>query len=90
MSITTAFILGIVSVIVFAVMVLAILAFFKVLRLNKDLKELNNNLVNNVNELFGSINSNFEELNNSIQNTKDEIYRTMDSRFNKFETKIKG
>ena len=81
MSTTIAFILGIIAVIIFACIVMGIISFFKVIKLNKKVVELETSINNNIGEVYNSITqlSNdlygiFSNLEKSTNNNINEVY----------------
>lgn len=87
--------LGIGSVVFITSVIIAVLSFVKLGKLNKRIKEIELNLSNNVDYIYNEINRNSEldnrRIDGEISRTDsliDTVYRTMDSRFDKLETKL--
>ena len=78
------FILGMSIVVVIAVAVVAVMAFVKVSRTNKEI----NNLQLNIDELHRVIGQEIEVQNRERDTIVNDIYRTIDSRLDKFENKL--
>lgn len=88
METTIAFILGIGFTTLIAFVVLGVIAFFKVLTLNKRIDDLQTGINSNSNDLWTTVNTNHEETFTEIGRVHDEINRGLDSRLNKLENKI--
>ena len=87
--------LGIGSVVFITLVVIAVLSFVKLGKLNRQIRELETNLYENIESIYNEINRNSELDNRRIDgeisrtdNLIDTVYRTMDSRFDKLETKL--
>jgi len=78
------FILGMSIVVVIAVAVVAVMAFVKVSRTNKEI----NNLQLNIDDLHRVIGHEIEIQNRERDNIVNDIYRTIDSRLDKLESKL--
>ena len=78
------FILGMSIVVVIAVAVVAVMAFVKVSRTNKEI----NNLQLNIDELHRVIGLEIEIQNRERDKIVNDIYRTVDSRLDKLEAKL--
>jgi hypothetical protein len=87
--------LGIGSVVLITSVVIAVLSFVKLSKLNKHIKEVETNLYSSVENIYNDINRNIEldnrRIDGEINRTDtliDTVYRTMDSRFDRLETKL--
>lgn len=78
------FILGMSIVVVIAVAVVAVMAFVKVSRTNKEI----NNLQLNIDELHRVIGQEIDNQNRERGALANDIYRTIDSRLDKLESKL--
>ncbi len=78
------FILGMSIVVVIAVAVVAVMAFVKVSRTNKEI----NNLQLNIDELHRVLGQEIENQNRERDTITNDIYRTIDSRLDKLENKL--
>ena len=68
MSTTIAFILGIMSVIVFAAIVMGVIAFFKVIKLKKKVVGVEESMNNSANQLYTRIDTETSDLYHNITN----------------------
>ncbi len=82
------FILGMSVVVVIAVAVVAVSAFVKVSRTNKDIKDQFEALYRDVDNLHRIIGQENENQNRERDTIINDIYRTIDSRFDKLESKF--
>lgn len=93
------FVLGIATMVTITILVLGVIAFFKVIKLKKvtdfKLKELNeyikNESIENLHQhddIRDEIQKRNEEISTEIVKTKDEFYKAMDSRLEKLEQKL--
>ena len=87
--------LGIGSVVFIISVVIAVISFFKLEKLNKQIKEIETNLHENITVIYNEINRNCEldnrRIDGEIDRTDklaDEIYRTIDSRLDKLEARL--
>ncbi len=78
------FILGMSIVVVIAVAVVAVMAFVKVSRTNKEI----NNLQLNIDELHRVIGQEIDNQNRERDTITNDVYRTIDSRLDKLESKL--
>ena len=92
---TISFVLGMASVVVVAIAIVAVVALFKVVRLNKRLIELENNQYTEIQHIYNNIEQHSIMDNRRIDGEidrvniiADNVYKTMDSRFDKLETKL--
>jgi hypothetical protein len=100
---TISFILGMSSVVVIAIAVVAVTGFFKVRNVEKQFnnyeqnfmvefdsrtKEIHDNINYVNNDLNRRIDEEGNELNRRIDNTEREIFSQLDSRLDKLETKL--
>ena len=82
------FILGMSIVVVIAVAVVAVSAFVKVSKTNKDIKDQFEALYRDVDNLHRVIGQENENQNRERDTIINDIYRTIDSRFDKLESKF--
>ena len=82
------FILGMSVVVVIAVAIVAVSAFVKVSRTNKDIKDQFEALYRDVDNLHRVIGQENENQNRERDTIINDIYRTIDSRFDKLESKF--
>ena len=87
--------LGIGSVVFITLVVITVLSFVKLAKLNKQIKEIETNLYENIKSVYNEINRNSELNNRRIDGESDrtntmvdDIYRTIDSRLDKLEVKL--
>lgn len=95
MNIVIAFILGIVFVFVCVVMTLAIIAFFKVIKLNKRMNDFELSISNEIGLIYDQIKLEKNELerqitdvNSSLSNNVNELYNQLNINVNELDTKI--
>ena len=82
------FILGMSVVVVIAVAIVAVSAFVKVSKTNKDIKDRFEALYRDVDNLHRLIGQENENQNRERDTIINDIYRTIDSRFDKLESKF--
>ena len=82
------FILGMSVVVVIAVAIVAVSAFVKVSKTNKDIKDRFEALYRDVDNLHRVIGQENENQNRERDTIINDIYRTIDSRFDKLESKF--
>ena len=91
---TLSFILGMSSVVVIAIAVVAVVGFFKVRSVEKQFNEYRQNFTvefeNKTKDIHDSINQVNNELHRRIDNTEREVFSQLDSRLDKLENKIKN
>ena len=87
---TYSFILGMSSVVVIAIAIVAVVGFFKVRKVDSNQKNLSVELDNRTRDIHDTMTHNFDEVNRRIDNTEREIFSQLDSRLDKLENKIKN
>ena len=89
---TLSFILGMSSVAVITISVVAVIGFFKVRNVEKQFNEYKQNFIvefdNRIKDIHGSMRIANDTLHRRIDNTEREIFSQLDSRLNKLETKL--
>jgi predicted PurR-regulated permease PerM len=89
---TLSFILGMSSVVVIAIAVVAVVGFFKVRSVEKQFNEYRQNSTvefdMRTKDIHDNINYVNNELNRRIDNTEREVFSQLDSRLDKLETKL--
>ena len=89
---TLSFILGMSSVVVIAIAVVAVIGFFKVRSVEKQFNEYRQNSTvefdMRTKDIHDNINYVNNELNRRIDNTEREVFSQLDSRLDKLETKL--
>ena len=89
---TLSFILGMSSVVVIAIAVVAVIGFFKVRSVEKQFNEYRQNFTvefeNRTKDIHDNLNHTNDSLHRRIDNTEREIFSQLDSRLDKLETKL--
>ena len=89
---TLSFILGMSSVVVIAIAVVAVIGFFKVKSVEKQFNEYRQNFTvefeNRTKDIHDNLNHTNDSLHRRIDNTEREIFSQLDSRLDKLETKL--
>jgi 23S rRNA pseudoU1915 N3-methylase RlmH len=89
---TLSFILGMSSVVVIAIAVVAVVGFFKVRSVEKQFNEYRQNFTvefdSRTKYIHDNMNHTNESLHRRINNTEREIFSQLDSRLDKLETKL--
>jgi 23S rRNA pseudoU1915 N3-methylase RlmH len=89
---TLSFILGMSSVVVIAIAVVAVVGFFKVKSVEKQFNEYKQNFTAEFSVsttcIYDNINHVNDELHRRIDNTEREVFSQLDSRLDKLETKL--
>ena len=89
---TLSFILGMSSVVVIAIAVVAIVGFFKVRSVEKQFNEYKQNFTvefeNRTKDIHDNLNHTNDSLHRRIDNTEREVFSQLDSRLDKLETKL--
>jgi len=89
---TLSFILGMSSVVVIAIAVVAVIGFFKVRSVEKQFNEYRQNFIVEFDIRTKDIHDNINYVNNElirrIDNTEREVFSQLDSRLDKLETKL--
>ena len=89
---TLSFILGMSSVVVIAIAVVAIIGFFKVKSVEKQFNEYRQNFTvefeNRTKDIHDNLNHTNDSLHRRIDNTEREVFSQLDSRLDKLETKL--
>ena len=89
---TLSFILGMSSVVVIAIAVVAVIGFFKVRSVEKQFNEYRQNFTvmfeTSTKCIYDNISHTNDELHRRIDNTEREIFSQLDSRLDKLETKL--
>ena len=85
---TLSFVLGIASVVVIAVAVVATYAFFKVLKTKNELEDLNRQLNGAVTDIYQTVSSGENVLHRRIDELEKEVFSQLDSRLDKLENKL--
>ena len=83
------FILGIAFVVVIAVAIVAVYAFVKVSKVNKELSNTQQTMSRDFEHVYRVINEEANSLHKRIDETERNIYSQMDSRFDKLISKPK-
>ena len=89
---TLSFILGMSSVVIIAIAVVAVIGFFKVRSVEKQFNEYRQNFTvefeNRTKDIHDNLNHTNDSLHRRIDNTEREIFSQLDSRLDKLETKL--
>ena len=89
---TLSFILGMSSVVVIAIAVVAVVGFFKVRSVEKQFNEYRQNFTvefeNRTKDIHDNLNHTNDSLHRRIDNTEREVFSQLDSRLDKLETKL--
>lgn len=89
---TLSFILGMSSVVVIAIAVVAVIGFFKVRSVEKQFNEYRQNFTvefeNRTKDIHDNLNHTNDSLHRRIDNTEREVFSQLDSRLDKLETKL--
>ena len=89
---TLSFILGMSSVVVIAIEVVAVIGFFKVKSVEKQFNEYRQNFTvefeNRTKDIHDNLNHTNDSLHRRIDNTEREVFSQLDSRLDKLETKL--
>ena len=89
---TLSFILGMSSVVVIAIAVVAVIGFFKVKSVEKQFNEYRQNFTvefeNRTKDIHDNLNHTNDSLHRRIDNTEREVFSQLDSRLDKLETKL--
>jgi predicted PurR-regulated permease PerM len=89
---TLSFILGMSSVVVIAIAVVAVVGFFKVKSVEKQFNEYRQNFTvefeNKTKDIHDSMHQVNDQLHRRIDNTEREVFSQLDSRLDKLETKL--
>lgn len=89
---TLSFILGVSSVVVIAIAVVAVVGFFKVKSVEREINEYRQSFSAEFDTTTRDIHSTFhhmnDELHRRIDNTEREVFSQLDSRLDKLETKL--
>jgi predicted PurR-regulated permease PerM len=89
---TLSFILGMSSVVVIAIAVVAVIGFFKVRSVEKQFNEYRQNFSvgfdMRIKDIHDSIHQVNDQLHRRIDNTEREVFSQLDSRLDKLETKL--
>jgi predicted PurR-regulated permease PerM len=89
---TLSFILGVSSVVVIAIAVVAVVGFFKVKSVEKEINEYRQNFTvefeNRTKNIHDNISHTNDSLHRRIDNTEREVFSQLDSRLDKLETKL--
>jgi predicted PurR-regulated permease PerM len=89
---TLSFILGMSSVVVIAIAVVAVMGFFKVRNVEKHFNEYKQNFTvefdNRTKDIRDNMNHVNDDLHRRIDNTEREIFSQLDSRLDKLENKL--
>jgi len=89
---TLSFILGMSSVVVIAIAIVAVIGFFKVRSVEKQFNEYRQNFIVEFDIRTKDIHDNINYVNNElirrIDNTEREVFSQLDSRLDKLETKL--
>ena len=87
---TLSFILGIAFVVVIAVAVVAVYAFVKVKKINKDLNEVITRIDFNDSRIYRDLGDIREGIYRDMDNRHDSLVRIMDSRIDKLESRLQS
>ena len=89
---TLSFILGMSSVVIIAIAVVAVIGFFKVKSVEKQFNEYRQNFTvefeNRTKDIHDNLNHTNDSLHRRIDNTEREVFSQLDSRLDKLETKL--
>ena len=85
---TLSFILGMSSVVIIAIAVVAVIGFFKVRSVEKQFNEYRQNFTVEFENRTKDIHDNLNSLHRRIDNTEREVFSQLDSRLDKLETKL--
>ena len=89
---TLSFILGMSSVVIIAIAVVAVIGFFKVRSVEKQFNEYRQNFTvefeNRTKDIHDNLNHTNDSLHRRIDNTEREVFSQLDSRLDKLETKL--
>jgi len=85
---TLSFVLGIASVVVIGIAVVATYAFFRVLKIERELEELRRQLGAEMNEMYQSIGRGSGDIYRRVDDLEREVFSQLDSRLDKLETKL--
>ena len=85
---TLSFVLGIASVVVIAVAIVAVYAFVKVSKLEQGLSELQTRINYDQSHVYKDMNDQFENVYRNIESRHDNLIAIMDSRMDKLENKL--
>lgn len=89
---TLSFILGMSSVAVITISVVAVIGFFKVRNVEKQFNEYKQNFIvefdNRTKDIHDTMNHTNDSLNRRIDNTEREVFSQLDSRLDKLENKL--
>jgi uncharacterized protein YoxC len=89
---TLSFILGVSSVVVIAIAVVAVVGFFKVKSVEREINEYRRSFTvefdNTTKDIHDTLNHTNDSLHRRIDNTEREICSQLDSRLDKLETKL--
>ena len=89
---TLSFILGMSSVVVIAIVIVAVIGFFKVRSVEKQFNEYRQNFTvefeKKTKYIHDSIHQVNDQLHRRIDNTEREVFSQLDSRLDKLETKL--
>ena len=89
---TLSFILGMSSVAVITISVVAVIGFFKVRNVEKQFNEYKQNFIvefdNRTKDIHDTMNHTNDLLNRRIDNTEREVFSQLDSRLDKLENKL--
>jgi predicted PurR-regulated permease PerM len=85
---TLSFILGIAFVVVIALAIVAVYAFVKVSKVNKELSNTQQTMSTDYERIYRRINDETSSLYRRIDETERNIFSQMDSRFDKLENKL--
>ena len=89
---TLSFILGMSSVVIITIAVVAVIGFFKVRSVEKQFNEYRQNFTvefeNRTKDIHDNLNHTIDSLHRRIDNTEREVFSQLDSRLDKLETKL--
>ena len=89
---TLSFILGLSSVVIIAIAVVAVIGFFKVRSVEKQFNEYRQNFTvefeNRTKDIHDNLNHTNDSLHRRIDNTEREVFSQLDSRLDKLENKL--